>query len=602
MALDIQDILKTYWGYSSFRPLQREAVDAVLQERDSLVVLPTGGGKSLCYQAPAVAMDGLALVISPLISLMKNQVDALLDFGIAAGRLDSTVTTQERNAVFKQLNNGTLKLLYVSPERIFSNGFIEYIQQYTLSFIAIDEAHCISMWGHDFRPEYRKLGILKEKFHDIPLHGYTATATRQVREDIVKQLNLSSPEVLVGSFDRPNLSYKVERRDKLIEQIVKVLDYHQNESGIIYCIRRLDTQEIGDALVEKGYKARPYHAGLDDDTRRETQDAFIKEKVDIIVATIAFGMGIDKSNVRYIIHAAMPKSLENYQQESGRAGRDGLDAECYLFYADKDYSTWEFIISQNSKGESENIALTKLRKMSDFCRSVKCRHKAILEYFGEAYEKANCNACDVCGGDLDVVKDPLVTAQKILCCVVRLEEAFGGDYTAQVLTGSSDKRILENQHNALSTYGLLNTFAKRVVRDWIEQLVAQDCLEKEGDYHILKVTEKGWLVIRGEETPVLLKPSAKRKRDKMKREKTEGWEGVDQELFEILRQLRRAIADRKNIAPFIVFGDAVLRELARHKPMDRKAFMEIHGIGKGKCRQYAKEFLREIKKYSGEDL
>jgi ATP-dependent DNA helicase RecQ len=595
METKIKTILNTYWGYETFRPLQWEAMESVIQGRDSIVVLPTGGGKSLCYQVPAMVLDGMAIVLSPLISLMKDQVDALVDCGIPAARLNSGLTQKERCEVISQINSGSLKLLYVSPERVFSNGFIEYMQNFNISFIAIDEAHCISMWGHDFRPEYRMIGELKKKFDNIPMHAYTATATAQVRSDIKKQMQLTKPTILVGSFDRPNLVYKIERRNKILNQICEVLDNHKNESGIIYCIRRLDVEELCGHLTEQGYKALPYHAGLSDKIRKDNQDAFLKEKADIIVATIAFGMGIDKSNVRYVIHAALPKSLEHYQQESGRAGRDSLEAECCLFYSGEDYGLWQSIIRNGESKKAIEVALKKLNDLFDFCTGVECRHKKILAYFGEAYPKDNCNACDVCIGEMDTHKDALVTSQKILCCVKRLDERFGADYTATVLIGSNEARIHTNGHTTLSTYGLLKDYSKRIVRDWIEQLASQGYLEKSGEYNVLQVTEKGWQVIQGNGNPILLKPVDKKTKIKKKKsQKKKSWAGVDDQLFERLRELRKEIASRKNVPSFIIFGDESLRDMARRKPRTPEEFLEVHGVGEKKCRIYAPDFLAEI--------
>ncbi len=328
----VAEILRRHWGYSDFRPLQREAMECALRGRDSLVVLPTGGGKSLCFQVPAVRLPGMAIVVSPLISLMKDQVDALTDCGIAAARLDSSQTPDERDDVVAAIRRNELKILYVSPERLMTDAFVRLLRERHLSLIAVDEAHCVSMWGHDFRPEYRELGLLRETFANVPMHAYTATATRQVRDDIVEQLRLQDPQILVGSFDRPNLIYSVESRTDEVQQVCAVLDRHRGESSIVYCIRRADVDHLTEKLSSAGYRAAAYHAGLSDEARKRNQDAFMREEVDTIVATVAFGMGIDKSNVRYVIHAGMPKSLEHYQQESGRAGRDGLDAECVLLY------------------------------------------------------------------------------------------------------------------------------------------------------------------------------------------------------------------------------------------------------------------------------
>ncbi|MHC4440391.1 MAG: RecQ family ATP-dependent DNA helicase, partial [Planctomycetota bacterium] len=406
MITNIQKALIKYWGYNDFLPLQKKAMECVGRSTDSIVVLPTGGGKSLCYQAPAVVLPGLTVVVSPLISLMKDQVDALIECGVSAARIDSSLDIHEQQRVFEALGNKQLKLLYLSPERLVSDGFVEVLKKTGLSFIAIDEAHCVSMWGHDFRPEYRQLGMLKQVFPNVTIGAYTATATEQVRSDIAAQLHLENPEMLIGSFDRPNLVYKVRRRTNRLKQVCAVLDRHKNESGIVYCIRRRDVDDLTLSLKAKGYNVLPYHAGMEDRDRKKNQEAFINEKVDTIVATIAFGMGIDKSNVRYVIHTGMPKSLEHYQQETGRAGRDGLEAECCLFYSGGDYGVWKSLMSDMAP-EAYKIAMIKLNKMYNYCTGGVCRHKAILRYFGQTLDKNNCTACDMCLGELDYIKDAL---------------------------------------------------------------------------------------------------------------------------------------------------------------------------------------------------
>lgn len=590
----IEEALRKYWGYAGFLPLQKEAIECVLTGRDSVVVLPPGGGKSICFQAPAVTMPGLAIVVSPLISLMKDQVDSLAECGIVAGRLDSSLTSRERDAVLGQIRKKTLKLLYVSPERMVMDGFTEFLKKQSLSLIAVDEAHCISAWGHDFRPEYRQLGILKRAFPDIAIHAYTATATEQVRNDIARQLRLEEPKFIVGSFDRPNLNYRVERRADVMRQLKTALERHRGESGIIYCIRRADVDETCRALTELGYSAAPYHAGMDDEARSQSQDAFAEEKVNTIVATIAFGMGIDKSNLRYVIHAGMPKSLEHYQQESGRAGRDGLEAECVLIYSGGDYGVWSSIMRDMEPGARE-IALRKLNDMYGYCTGVTCRHRAILNYFGQDLKKENCAACDVCLGNLACIEDSLATAQKILSCVVRLNERFGADYTTSVLIGSEEQRILASGHNQLSTHGLLSDYSKRIVRDWVEQLVAQGYARKEGEYNLLKLTPSGRGILRGTGQPRLLKPAEKPA--KVAKVAAASWQGVDQGLFEELRALRRRIADRKRVPAYIVFGDAALRDMARVRPGSDQSFLLVRGVGEAKCAQYADEFLKVIKDY-----
>jgi ATP-dependent DNA helicase RecQ len=594
MIENIQKVLAKYWGYNDFLPLQKQAMECISRGADSIVVLPTGGGKSLCFQAPAVTMQGIAVVVSPLISLMKDQVDALTECGVPAARIDSSLSFHEQKTVFTQIHNKKLKLLYLSPERLVSDGFLEVLRKAKLSFIAIDEAHCVSMWGHDFRPEYRQLGLLKKAFPGVAIGAYTATATEQVRNDIAEQLHLRDPEMLIGSFDRPNLIYKVQRRTDRIKQVCAVLEKHKDESGIIYCIRRKDVEAMCAQLATKGYSVAPYHAGMADEERKRNQEAFITEKVNTIVATIAFGMGIDKSNVRYVIHIGMPKSLEHYQQESGRAGRDGLEAECCLFYSGGDYGIWKSLTS-DMEPEVREIAMVKLSGMYNYCTGGVCRHKAILSYFGQNLGKDNCEGCDVCLGELDCIGDALVTAQKILSCVLRLEQRFGGSYTALVLTASEEKRIIENNHNKLSTYGLLSDYSKQTVHDWIEQLTGQDYLEKTGEYNVLNVTEKGWSVLKGEEIPRLLKPA--QKPVKISKVVEDSWEGVDKGLFEALRKLRAIIARKKGFPAYIVFGDAALRDMARRRPSTAQGFLEVKGVGEKKLQQYGKVVLGAIKDY-----
>jgi len=594
MMENLRKALLEYWGYKDFLPLQKQAMECITRGRDSIVVLPTGGGKSLCFQAPAVSMPGLAVVVSPLISLMKDQVDALAECGVPAGRIDSSLSFEEQRDVLAGIHNKKLKLLYLSPERLVSDDFLQVLRTVRLSFVAIDEAHCVSMWGHDFRPEYRQLGLLKKLFPGVTIGAYTATATEHVRQDIAEQLALNDPQMLIGSFDRPNLIYKVRPKGSIVRQVRDVLDRHKGQSGIVYCIRRKDVDGMCAELTSKGYSVAPYHAGMDDADRKKNQDLFINEKVDTIVATIAFGMGIDKSNVRYVVHTGMPKSLEHYQQESGRGGRDGLEAECCLFYSDGDYGTWKFLM-KNTEPETQQIALTKLSRMYSYCTGGVCRHKAILRYFGQDLDKTSCEACDVCLGELGHIDNALVTAQKILSCILRLDERFGASYTASVLTGSREKRIIENGHDALSTYGLLSDHSKDTVHNWIDQLVGQDYIQKAGEYNVLTVMPKGRQVLSGQETPRLLKPAGKPA--KVSKVATDSWEGVDQGLFEALRKLRRTLAAKRGVPAFVVFGDAALRDMARRRPTTQADFLKVKGVAETKSKQFGQIVLAAIKDY-----
>lgn len=586
-----------YWGYKEFRPLQKEAMESLCEGRDVIVVLPTGGGKSLCFQAPAVTMPGLAVVVSPLISLMKDQVDALLECGVPAARIDSSLTAGEQSAVAKQIEERTLKLLYVSPERLATEAFRALLRRQKLSFIAVDEAHCISMWGHDFRPEYRQLGALREVFPGVTIGTYTATATEHVRGDIATQLHLENPAVLVGSFDRPNLIYKVRSRSQIFSQVQGVLERHRDESGIVYCIRRRDVEQMSAFLAGRGYRVAPYHAGMSSEDRKKNQDDFVAEKINTIVATIAFGMGIDKSNVRCVVHAGMPKSIEHYQQESGRAGRDGLEAECCLFYSGGDYGVWKSLLADMDP-QAKEIALAKLTRMYAYCTQGICRRRTILEYFGQTLDKPDCGACDICLGHVDTLDDSLITAQKILSCVLRLGERFGGGYTAQVLTGSRDQRILENGHDNLSTYGLLSDSDKRTVHDWVEQLIGQGFAEKTGDYNVLRVTAEGRRVLKGEVTPRLLRPT--RKPERRARVAAESWEGVDKGLFEALRRVRASLARQRGVPAYVIFGDAALRDMARRRPSTLERLLDVKGVGESKQKQYGRVMVDKILAYCAE--
>ncbi len=592
-----QAALLRHWGYAAFREHQRPAVEAVLAGRDSVVVLPTGGGKSLCFQVPAVLMDGVAIVVSPLISLMKDQVDALRECGIPAAAINSSLTNAERSQIAQQLRAGELKLVYVAPERLCTERMIDFLHDLRVSFIAVDEAHCISNWGHDFRPEYRLLGQLRDSFPEIGFHAYTATATETVREDIAQQLRLHEPNYIVGSFDRPNLTYRVHRRQQVRDQIREVLLRHRGESGIIYCISRKEVDSTAADLAASGIRAVPYHAGLSDDVRHRHQDAFVNDTIDVVVATVAFGMGIDKPDVRFVIHAGAPQSLEHYQQETGRAGRDGLPAECVLFYSPGDFMTWERLKS-DLEGEAAAQMKISLNRIDAYCSAVTCRHRALVEHFGQTYEGTNCAACDACLDELEQVADPLILAQKILSCVVRVGERFGAQYVAQVLCGSQEARILENGHDQLSTYKLLAEHKVTTIRDWIEQLVGQGCLVKAGEYRTVALTPFGRQVLKGVETPRLLQPAKKKASSTTTSSKAAANElPFDAGLFEALRQLRRQLAVERQIAPFMVFGDVTLRDLARRRPTTDEAFHAVHGVGDRKAAEYGEVFQSAIREY-----
>ncbi len=600
----LKQVIARYWGYNSLRPLQEEAMSAVLGGRDSLVVLPTGGGKSLCYQAPA-ALRGeghTTVVVSPLISLMKDQVDGLQACGIPAIQIDSSQSPAERSAYEHDIAQGAVRLLFVSPERLVLAGFQALLRQIDVRTFAIDEAHCISHWGHDFRPEYRQLNRLKELFPQASVHAYTATATERVRRDIITQLGLHDPAVLVGNFDRPNLTYRILPRRSLEKQVREVLDRHAREAGIIYCIRRKDVDELTALLQHHGYKALPYHAGLGPELRRATQEAFAAETCDLVVATVAFGMGIDRSNIRFVLHTGMPKSIEHYQQETGRAGRDGLEAECVLLYSGEDFLTWRYIIEKSAAEPGVDAsflpaAMQHLNDMSNYCRGALCRHRALVQYFGQTYEPSSCAACDLCLEDTELVADAVVVAQKILSCVARVKEHFGVGHVVSVLRGENTDSIRKWGHEKLSTYGLLREHPKADVRDWVYQLISQQVLVQDGtDYPVLRLNAASWEVMRKERDIRLLQPVRRKKgeRPEKSRADTTSWEGVDRDLFELLRGHRRRLAEQKQVPPFVIFSDATLRELARIRPSSLERMRLVYGIGDAKLREFGDQFLKLI--------
>jgi ATP-dependent DNA helicase RecQ len=605
---NLKAIIARHWGFQSLRPLQEQAMRAVLQGRDSVVVLPTGGGKSLCYQAPAVLRGDTTVVVSPLISLMKDQVDSLQACGVPAIQLDSSQTPSERFAYEQDVAQGAVRLLFVSPERLVMTDFYRLLRQIDVRTFAIDEAHCISHWGHDFRPEYRQLSRLKELFPQASVHAYTATATERVRRDISTQLELKDPEVLVGNFDRPNLTYRVLPRRDLLKQVLEVLDRHPREAGIIYCLRRRDVDELASALQAHGCKVQPYHAGLTAEQRKAAQDAFAAEQCDVVVATVAFGMGIDRSNVRYVLHAAMPKSVEHYQQETGRAGRDGLEAECVLLYSGGDFVTWKSIIEKSGADPGVDPsfvpgALRHLEDMDRYARGAVCRHRALVQYFGQSYEPEHCRACDLCLGDVESVPDGLVVAQKILSCVARLKERYGIGYVVSVLRGEDTEDIRKRGDQQLSTYGLLREHAKPDVRDWVYQLIGQGVLLQEGDpYPILRLNPASWEVMKGRRTVRLLQPARRKKGDKPEKSKadTVSWEGVDRDLFEALRGLRRQLAEERQVPPYVIFSDATLRELARVRPSTLERMRLVYGIGDAKLRDFGERFRQVIADHCGQ--
>lgn len=594
---DLLAVVHKYWGFESLRPLQEQAMRAVLDRRDSLLVLPTGGGKSLCYQAPAVLRGGTTVVISPLISLMKDQVDGLLACDVPAVQLNSTLSPSDAQAAERAVIEGKVRLVFASPERMATGSFRSLLKRAGVRTFAIDEAHCISHWGHDFRPEYRQLKELRQHFPEASIHGFTATATEQVRRDIVEQLGLRDAQVLVGNFDRPNLNYRVVARGDLFNQVLDTVHRHQGEAGIIYCVRRRDVDELTPLLKSAGVNAVPYHAGMDARERKATHDLFTAEKCDVVVATVAFGMGIDRSNIRYVLHTGMPKSIEHYQQEAGRAGRDGLEAECLLLYSPSDALTWKKIV-QKSVAESEGPVdpgylenvYRHLADMENYCRPSVCRHRALVEYFGQAFEPENCGACDLCLDEAELVPDGQTIARKILSCVYRVQEGFGASHVTAVLRGANTEAIRSRGHDKLSTHGLLSAYGQNEVRDWIGQLIGQGLLDQVGnEYPILKLNPRSWEVMNNRTTVslrALTGVAAGAEGERRSRADADSWEGVDRELFEALREMRSKLAGERGLPPYVVFGDASLRDLARMRPSTLEAMHLAYGIGEAKVRDF----------------
>ena len=591
------EVLHSAFGYQSFRKGQEEAINAALNGQDALVVMATGNGKSLCYQIPALCFDGLTLVISPLISLMKDQVDQLQANGIEADFLNSSQTLQQQQQVQNKLISGQLKLLYVSPEKVMTNGFFQLISYTKVSFIAIDEAHCISQWGHDFRPEYTQLGGLKSSFPDAPIMALTATADYATRQDILTHLKLQNPLQYIGSFDRPNIRYTLEEKFKPMEQLTRFVLAQKGKSGIIYCNSRSKVERIAESLRSKGVPAAAYHAGMETAQRERVQQDFQRDNVQVVVATIAFGMGINKSNVRFVTHFDLPRSIESYYQETGRAGRDDLPAEAVLFYEPADYAWLQKMLLEKPETPQRQLEQHKLEAIGEFAESQTCRRLVLLNYFGE-HRQTPCNNCDIC---LDPPKkyDGLMDAQKVMSTIYRVGQCFGAQYIIGVLRGMHNQKIIERGHDKLSVYGIGKDKNKEHWQSVIRQLIHLGFVQQViGEFNAtLRLTESAKPILKGEVPLELAMPRISAITKITHSPQRNAVPNYDKDLFARLRFLRKQIADKENIPPYIVFNDATLQEMAQYMPTSKTEMLQINGVGAIKLERFAQPFMALINEH-----
>ena len=586
-------ILKDTFGYDNFRPYQREVIENVLAGNDTLAIMPTGGGKSLCYQIPALMLDGLTLVVSPLIALMKDQVEQLRANGVSAAVLNSSISPFEYQKNMDAVRDGSAKLLYLAPETLLTPRIFSLLSQIKLALITIDEAHCISEWGHDFRPEYRQITEVRQRYPNATCLALTATATPRVRADIASSLNFEKANEFVASFNRPNLYVEVTPKRDGLGQALQFLEKRKEESGIIYCFSRRQVDELAAYLDVKGFSVRPYHAGLDDATRRNNQEAFIRDDVQIIVATIAFGMGINKPNVRFVIHYELPKSIEGYYQEIGRAGRDDLPAHCLLLYNYSDVSKQRYFINQK-EGNEKRVAIEHLDALVRYAEDeISCRRKPLLAYFGETYEVENCANCDNCTSDARELTDITIPAQKFLSCVKRTGERFGAVHVTGVLRGSKRKQILQYGHDKLSTYGIGDDLSRTQWKHLARQLTQMGFLAKEGEYQVLRVTSEGMDALRNR-TQIMGHIQEDERQSRKIPEKLD----YDQGLFAILRQKRKELADEAGVPPYVIFSDKTLVEMSAYYPQSLESILKMSGVGQAKLRRYGEVFLSQIKAYT----
>lgn len=613
---EILDAVRRTWGFDTLRPMQLEAIRAGLARRDSLVVMPTGGGKSLCYQVPPLLTERCCVVISPLIALMKDQVDGLRVAGYPAAAMHGNMSPEELREVEADALSGAIRLLFVAPERLLTSRMIGVVKSMGVDSFAIDEAHCISQWGHDFRPEYRRLAELRRHLPGASLHAFTATATQRVREDIIGQLGLKDATVLVGTFDRPNLTYRVMPRLKVDRQLAEIVSRHRVGGVIVYCISRKDTESVAAALSAAGIPAKAYHAGLDAKTRKRVQDQFASERLDVVVATVAFGMGIDRSNVRCVVHAAMPKSVEAYQQETGRAGRDGLPAECVMLFSPGDAVKWKQLIARSTEEamdqsddedtlrtlhEAMQVQFGLIAQMERLATSARCRHRQLSEYFGQACGDTPCGACDICLGELRESADSTEIARKVLSCVFRLWQRsglnFGAGYVTDVLMGKTTDKVQQRGHADLSTFGVLRGVSRAAITSYLGQLADQGFLRRtDGEYPVLELTGTSRDVLRGERAVRLLEtvPQEAGKVQKRKGGEHLPLDSDGEAMFQRLRAWRREVADARGVPPYVVFSDATLVEIARNRPRNGDALLNCKGVGARKLDDFGGAILEIV--------
>ena len=592
-ASAIHDTLERVFGYQSFRPNQQAVIEDLIDGRDAFVLMPTGGGKSLCYQIPSLHRRGVGIVVSPLISLMKDQVDALNANGVAAAYYNSSLGSDAARQVLARLHDHALDLLYVSPERLVSGGFLERLADIDIALFAIDEAHCVSQWGHDFRPEYAALGSLREHFSDVPLIALTATADAQTRDDIIRVLGLGHARCHITGFDRPNIRYAVLEKHKPLDQLLKFLQGRRDQAGIVYALSRKKVEEVADRLCGEGVRAAAYHAGFSAERRDAVQDGFLKDEIQVVVATVAFGMGIDKPNVRFVVHYDLPKHIEGYYQETGRAGRDGLPSDALLLYGAQDVVTARRLIENNQNAAQQRIEVHKLNAMVALAEAVTCRRRVLLGYFGET-RREDCGYCDVCD-DPPEQFDATVDAQKALSCVYRVGQRFGIRHVIDVLRGADTDRIRSLGHAQLSTYGIGSDKREQEWTSIFRQLIHHGYLEQDvANYSVLKLTQAARPLLKGEVSLQLAKPRIKESTKKTRRPKSETHGPYDETLFDELRRVRKALAEAEGKPPYIVFGDATLVQMARDKPLSEEELLAITGVGQHKLEKYGDDFLAAI--------